>query len=154
MNIKGRIQENFITAMKAKDEIAKSALSGIKAKITEAEKSINNQELSDAEVVKVLTKAIKQRRESQEIYEKAGRPELARKEADEACVLEMFMPARMTEDEIQSAVMEIVASHPPAVLNNPNALVGKTMGEFNKKYSGRADASTVMEIIKKQIENA
>ena len=106
--LKETIQEHFVVAMKAKDENAKSALSGIKAKITEAEKANGNNELTDAEVIKVLTKAIKQRRESQEIYEKAGREELARKEADEALVLERYMPAQMTPQEISDALAEIL----------------------------------------------
>ena len=79
MTIKERIQQDFILAMKAKDENAKSALSGVKSKITEAEKAKSNEALTDDEVIKVLTKAIKQREESQKIYEEAGREELARK---------------------------------------------------------------------------
>lgn len=149
--LKETIQEHFVVAMKAKDENAKSALSGIKAKITEAEKANGNSELTDSEVVKVLTKAIKQRRESQEIYEKAGREELARKEADEASVLERYMPAQMSPQEISDALVEIMQGFSGAI-TNPNALQGKTIGEFNKRYNGRADIGTVKMLLANLVE--
>lgn len=147
MKLKERIQNDFITAMKAKDEIAKTALSGIKAKITEAEKANGNTELSEDELIKVINKAIKQREESQKIYEDAGRAEMASKEADEACVLRAYMPSQMSESEIEEEVKKIMA-----VINaggNRNKLVGQTMGTFNKNFQGRADASMVKNIIEK-----
>ena len=147
MKLKERIQNDFVTAMKAKDEIAKTALSGIKAKITEAEKANGNSELSDAEVIKVINKAIKQREESQKIYSDAGREEMARKEADEACVLRNYMPSQMTESEIEEEVKKIMAVIDAG--GNRNKLVGQTMGTFNKNFQGRADASMVKNIIEK-----
>ena len=147
MKLKERIQNDFITAMKAKDEVAKTALSGIKAKITEAEKANGNSELSDAELIKVINKAIKQREESQKIYSDAGREEMARKEADEACVLRNYMPSQMTESEIEEEVKKIMAVIDAG--GNRNKLVGQTMGTFNKNFQGRADASMVKNIIEK-----
>jgi uncharacterized protein YqeY len=147
MTIKEKIQADFIAAMKAKNEIEKSTLSTIKAKITEGEKANGNKELSDDEVIKVINKAIKQREESMKIYGEAGRVELAAKEADEAIVLKRYMPTQMTEVEIEAAVREIIQEF-DGVVTNANALAGKTMGAFNKKYQGRADAKVVSEIIK------
>ena len=148
MELKKRIQESFIAAMKAKDETAKSALSGLKAKITEAEKEKNNTDLSEDETIKIIVKAIKQRRESQKIFEQAGRPELAKKECDESCVLEAFMPKQMSDQEICDSLIEIMKSFPD-VITNPMALQGKTIGEFNKKFGGRADLGKVKEILGK-----
>lgn len=150
MTIKERIQSDFISAMKNKDEIAKIALSGIKAKITEAEKANGNNELSDDDVIKVINKAIKQREESMKIYGEAGRLQLAAKEADEAIVLKKYMPAQMTEEEIETAVREIIQGF-EGVVTNQNALIGKTMGMFNKNYQGRADLTVVSSIIKKVV---
>ena len=147
MKLKERIQNDFITAMKAKDEVAKTALSGIKAKITEAEKANGNSELSDAELIKVINKAIKQREESQKIYSDAGREEMARKEADEACVLRNYMPSQMTEAEIEAEIKKIMAVIDAG--GNRNKLVGQTMGTFNKNFQGRADVSIVKNIIEK-----
>lgn len=147
MNLKEKIQSDFITAMKAKDENAKTALSGIKAKITEAEKANGNSELSDAELIKVINKAIKQREEAQKIYSDAGREEMARKEADEACVLRNYMPSQMTEAEIEAEIKKIMAVIDAG--GNRNKLVGQTMGTFNKNFQGRADVSIVKNIIEK-----
>ena len=147
MTIKERIQKDFIEALKNKDEFAKSALSGIKAKITEAEKSNGNKELSDDEVIKVINKAIKQREESMKIFGEAGRLELAAKEADEAVVLKRYMPSQMTEEEIEVAVREIISVNDHG--GNMNKLVGQTMGMFNKNYQGRADNKLVSEVIKR-----
>jgi uncharacterized protein len=148
MTLKEQIQKDFITAMKNKDESTKSALSGLKSKITEAEK-VNGTELSDADILKLINKGIKQREESATIYSEAGRPELAAKELLELNVLMDYMPAQMTDEEIETSVREIIVGLP--TMTNANALSGKTMGEFNKKYQGMADSKRVSEIIKKVV---
>lgn len=148
MNLKQRIYADFITAMKAKDEVAKSALSSIKAKITEAEKSSASREATDDEVLKIIIKAVKQREESQSIYEKAGRDNQAHAEASEATVLRNYLPQPMTDEEIELALREIIQDM-SVTITNTQALTGKSIGEFNKKFNGRADISKVKEIISK-----
>jgi uncharacterized protein YqeY len=148
MTLKEQIQSKFIEAMKAKDDVSKSALSGLKAKITEAEKANGNISLGDTEIVKVVSSAIKQRKQSVDAFEQAGRTDLVDKEKGEILVLEAFLPKQMTEEEIEKAVREIILGMTD-VSTNPNALQGKTMGAFNKAYSGQADSKVVMEIIKK-----
>lgn len=149
--MKKKIQEAFVNAMKAKDDVAKSALSSLKAAITLAEKVDGVTDLSEDEIYKIVNKAIKQREESQKIYEDAGRDELARKECDEANVLRMFLPKQMTPNEIGQALTEIMQSFPDTI-TNPNVLIGKSIGEFNKKYQGRADVGVVKEIATKLIQ--
>jgi len=148
MTLKEKIQKDFVVAMKAKDEITKSALSSLKAKITDAEKASYSENLSDEEVVKVLVKSIKQREESQKIFEDAGRDELARKECDEACVLRKYMPDQMSDQEISESLIEIMQGL-EGVVTNPNALQGKTIGEFNKRFNGRADLGKVKHLLEK-----
>ena len=148
MTLKEQIQSKFIEAMKAKDDVSKSALSGLKAKITEAEKANGNISLGDTEIVKVVSSAIKQRKQSVDAFEQAGRTDLVDKEKGEILVLEAFLPKQMTEEEIEKAVRKIILGMTD-VSTNPNALQGKTMGAFNKAYSGQADSKVVMEIIKK-----
>jgi uncharacterized protein YqeY len=148
MTLKEQIQSKFIEAMKAKDDVSKSALSGLKAKITEAEKANGNVSLGDTEIVKVVSSAIKQRKQSVDAFEQAGRTDLVDKEKGEILILEAFLPKQMTEEEIEKAVREIILGMTD-VSTNPNALQGKTMGAFNKAYSGQADSKVVMEIIKK-----
>jgi len=150
MTLKEQIQSKFIEAMKAKDDVSKSALSGLKAKITEAEKANGNVSLGDTEIVKVVSSAIKQRKQSVDAFEQAGRTDLVDREKGEILVLEYFLPKQMSEESIETAVREIISSLPD-VATNPNALQGKTMGAFNKAYPGQADPKVVMEIIKKVI---
>ena len=151
MTIKERIEADFITAFKAKDVNAKAALSSIKAKITEAEKATPGFVATDAEVIKILNKAIKQREESMKMYEMGGRAELVQKEADEAVILKNYMPAQMTAQEITDALTGIMQGF-SGVITNPQALIGKTIGEFNKQYQGRADIGTVKNIVNQLIE--
>ena len=140
-SLKQRIQVDFISAMKIKDEKTKSALSGLKAKITEAEKSKNNVELNDDEVIKVITSAIKQRKQSVEEFTKGNRLDLVEKEQGQIDVLERYMPKQMTEQEIENVVKEIFSGFDAGT--NKQRLVGQTIGTFNKKYtvSLRQDSS-------------
>lgn len=150
MKLKERIQADFIVAMKERNEIAKSAISSVKAKITEAEKANSNQELNENDTIKVITKAIKQREESAKIYADANRPELAEKEINELNALTKYLPTQMTETEIETAVREIITGF-PEVMTNRNALVGKTMGTFNKNFQGRADSKLVLQVIERVV---
>jgi uncharacterized protein YqeY len=146
MSLKAKINAHFLTAMKAKDADAKAALTSIKAAITVAEKQDGLRELSDGDIIKIISKSIKQREESISIYEKNGRQELADKEAAEAAVLRNYMPAQMNEAEIELALREIIQDM-SVIITNPQALAGKSIGEFNKKYNGQADVATVKNIV-------
>ena len=151
MTIREQINADFVTAMKAKDETAKSTLSSIKAAITNAEKNNGTWVATDEEIIKIINKAIKQREESIAMYERGGRPELAHKEAAEAAVLRSYMPAQMTTQEITDALTQILQGF-VGVITNPQALIGKTIGEFNKQYQGRADIGTVKMIVNQLVE--
>lgn len=151
MSLKETIEKDFIIAFKAKDENAKAALSSIKAEIIKAEKSTPYFIATDEEVIKIINKGIKQREESIKMYELACRDELVRKETDEICVMEKYMPSKMNPQEIANALIEIMQGF-RGVITNPQALMGKTIGEFNKRYQGRADIGEVKEIVNKLVE--
>ena len=144
MTLKETIQADFVTGMKAKDTAIKSALSGLKAKITEAEKA-NGTELNDDGVIKVVAAAIKQRRQSVEEFMNGGRADLVEKERSEINVLERYMPVQMSEKEITQEVNIILLT----LQANPNrqARMGQCIGAFNKKFIGKADIATVKRII-------
>lgn len=151
MTLKQKIQSDFIAAMKAGDQNAKAALSSVKAKITEAEKAKNNTELTDTEVIGVLSTAIKQRKQSYEAFTVGKREELARKEYDEMLVLERYMPAQMTEVEVKAALTPIIESLKGSGLPE-KAIIGRAMGEFNKSYKGQADAMLVKNVLESMIQ--
>lgn len=150
--LKEKIQTDFVVAMKTKDETTKRTLSSFKAKITEAEKANKNTELTDNEVIKVLNSAIKQRKQSYDEYVKYGRIELANAEMDEIEVLKNYQPKQMDNSEIETAVREIVVEM-NGVVTNAQALIGRTIGEFNKKYTGLADIEKVKSIVNKVLLN-
>lgn len=151
MIIREQINADFITAMKAKDEVAKMALNSIKAAITNAEKGNGTWVATNEEVIKIISKGIKQREESIKMYDLANRPELVAKEQDEISILKKYMPAQMSEQEITLALKEILQDF-SVTIKNPQALVGKTIGEFNKQYQGRADIGTVKMIVNQLVE--
>jgi uncharacterized protein YqeY len=146
MIIKERIDVDYITAYKAKDTNAKAALSSIKAAITVAEKNNGTWIATDDEIIKIINKGIKQREESIKMYDLANRPELTKKESDEIAVLRTYMPAQMTPQEIVDALTEIMQGF-AGVITNPQALQGKTIGEFNKRYQGRAEIGMVKSVL-------
>lgn len=146
--LKEQIQTNFIIALKAKDETSKRTLSSLKAKITEAEKSNKNVELTDQEIIKVVNSAIKQRKQSYDEYVKYGRTDSANAEMDEINVLQGYLPKQMTEVEVEVAVRELIINF-QGVVTNTQALVGRLIGEFNKKHTGLADIETLKRIVNK-----
>jgi uncharacterized protein YqeY len=146
MIIKERIDADYIAAYKAKDTNAKDALSSIKAAIQVAEKNNGTWIATDDEIIKIINKGIKQREESIKMYDLANRPELTKKESDEIAVLRTYMPAQMTPQEIVDALTEIMQGF-AGVITNPQALQGKTIGEFNKRYQGRAEIGMVKSVL-------
>lgn len=151
MTIREQINQDFVAAMKAKDETAKMALNSVKAAITNAEKSNGTWVATDEEIIKIINKGIKQREESIKMYDLANRPELVDKEQQEISILKKYMPAQMTEQEIADALTGIMRGF-VGVITNPQALIGKTIGEFNKQYQGRADIGTVKMIVNQLVE--
>jgi uncharacterized protein YqeY len=143
--LKNKIQTDFLKALKEKDTVAKMALNSVKAKITEAEKMNGNSEISESEIIKIITKAVKQREESMNIYSLADRPDLAANECLEIEVLMNYMPAQMPEDEIKASIDELLKGVPDTLPRN--ARIGKTMGLFNKQFQGKADSKVVLTII-------
>jgi uncharacterized protein YqeY len=151
MTIREQINADFVTAMKAKEENAKMTLNSIKASITNSEKASPTWIATDDEVIKIVSKGIKQREESIKMYDLANRPELVAKEQDEISILKKYMPAQMGEQEIADALTVIMQGF-AGVITNPQALVGKTIGEFNKQYQGRADIGTVKMLVNSLVE--
>ena len=147
MSLKQTIQTDFISAMKAKDQDKKSALSGLKAKITEAEKLNKNIELTDDGVIKVIVSSIKQRKQSVDEFKKGNRVDLVEKEQAEINILETYLPSQMTELEIEAEIVKLLPEVPP--YGPTMKLVGQTMGMFNKKFQGRADGNVVRKIIER-----
>lgn len=137
--------------MKNGDTSAKNALASLKTKITEFEKQNGSVDASDNDVIKIISNQVKQRQQSFEAYDLAARKDLADREKDEMQVLQALLPPQMSIEEIGAELSKIVATLPEGLKNNPNALKGKTLGEFNKLFPGRADLTVVSAEISKII---
>jgi uncharacterized protein YqeY len=146
MSLKQQITDDMKVAMRAKDSARLSAIRLLLAAIKQREVD-ERIELSDADVVAIIEKMNKQRRDSISQYEAAGRQELADVEKFEMGVLAAYMPQQLGEDEIIVAVTEAIASVGAA---GPQDM-GKVMGVLKARLAGQADMSRVSALIKAQL---
>ena len=138
-------------AMKAKDTLRISTIRLINATIKDRDIAVRSEEnvkgVSDAEILSILGKMIKQRQESARQYEEAGRIELAEQELSEIRIVETFLPKQMTEDELITIVDQTIREMKADSIRD----MGKVMGMVNAKAAGRADGKTISTIVKKRL---
>ena len=144
-----RLQEDLKAAMKAKDTVALATLRALKTAMTNAsiEKGGLGTPLDEAEVTGLIRKQIKQRQDSREQFEKAGRSELAANEEAEIRVLDAYLPAAMTAEEVSAAVMQAVADTGAS----GKADLGKVMKRAQELTAGRADGRTLSQEAARQL---
>ncbi|GAB2563454.1 GatB/YqeY domain-containing protein [Kribbella endophytica] len=148
--LKQRLHDDMTAALKARDDIRKSTLRMALTAVTKAEVAGKEaRELSDAEVLEVLTAEAKKRRESVTAYRDAGRAELADKEQAEADILAEYLPEQLTAEEIAALVTETIAATGAAELG-PRG-IGKVMGALQPKVKGKADGGAVSSEVKRQL---
>ena len=145
MALEQKIQQDIMAAMKAHDTERTNAVRAIKSAILLAKTAEGGKkELEDADIIKLIQKLIKQRKEAAEQYVAAGRQELADNELAEAKVLEEYVPKQLTPEEIEARVREIIAQTGAA---SP-ADMGKVMGVASKQLAGLADGRTLSTIVR------
>ena len=148
--LKQRLTDDMTAALKARDELRLSTLRMAIAAVRKAEVAGKAaKELSEAEVVDVLSSEAKKRREAVTAYRDAGRDELAEKELAEAEVLAEYLPEQLSEDEIVALVSETIAQTGAAELG-PRG-IGKVMGALQPKVKGKADGAFVAAEVKRQL---
>ncbi len=143
MSLKAKILDDVKQAMRDKDAPRLSALRLLSAAIKQQEVD-ERKELTDVEVVAVVQKALKQRRDSITQYEAAGRDDLAETERFEVSVLQAYLPAQLSDDEIRQEVATVVAEVGAA---GPQDM-GKVMPKLKDKLAGRADMGRVSAVLK------
>ena len=146
MSLKGQITEDMKSAMKAgeKDRLKVVRLILAAIKQIEVDKRI---ELDDASVLAVLTKMVKQRRDSIEQFEKGDREDLAKIERDEIAVLEQYLPEPLSADELTAMVDDVIRASGAEGIRD----MGKVMGQIKAKASGRADMGAVSAAVKERL---
>ena len=146
MSLKQQITDDMKAAMRAKETARLGAIRLLLAAMKQREVD-ERIELSDADVVAIIEKMNKQRRDSINQFEAAGRHDLADIEKFEMSVLAAYMPQQLGEDEITRAVVEAIAATSAAGLQD----TGKVMGMLKPKLAGRADMSKVSALIKARL---
>jgi uncharacterized protein YqeY len=144
MALTDQIRADLTAAMKARDAARTSTLRMLQAAIKN-EQIEKGGELDDAEVMAVVRRAVKQRNDSVEQYEKAGRQDLADKEKAELVVLEAYLPKQMSDDELEALVKETIAS----VGAESKKDMGKVMKEIMAKHRDTVDGKKVQAVLGK-----
>ena len=140
-----QIDQDLKAAMLAKDEVKKLTLRGVKKEIIEAKTAPGaNGEISDDQVLKIIAKLVKQRKDSATVYEQQGRPELAANELAESAILELYLPKQLSPAELESALREIIAE---VGATGPKEM-GKVMGLAGKKLAGLAEGRLISDTVK------
>ena len=146
MALETQIQKDIMEAMKAKDSVRLNAVRSIKSAILLAKTSEGgSKELQDSDIIKLIQKLAKQRKEAAEQFVAAGRQELADNEMAEAAVLDTYLPKMLSETEVEARLREIIAE---LGVSSPSDM-GKVMGLATKKLAGLAEGRTISTIVKR-----
>lgn len=147
--LKEQIRDELKQAMFAKEELRLSVIRMLLSAITyyEIDKGGAGYEATDEDVLSVIGKQVKQRKDSIEQFEKAGRQELADKEKQEMVMLEKYLPAQMTEEEVRVLIDEAITQ---TGASSPQDL-GKVMGYLSPKTKGKADGAMVSRIVREKL---
>jgi len=139
MDIKSEVQAELTAAMKNKDDLKLQTLRLLSSAIHN-EEIAKQKELSEADIQMVVKREVKKRREAIESYTAGGRPEQAQKEGAELKILEAYLPAAMSEEEVAAIVKAEIAAH-------PGTPVGQIIGAVMKKTGGQADGTVVAKLV-------
>lgn len=145
MSLEQKIMTDLKAAMLAKDEAALRSLRAIKAAILLARTAEGSKDqLTEDDEIKLLQKLVKQRKDSLEIFRQQNREDLASKEEEEIRVIEKFLPAQLSPEEIKQEVARIISE---TGATSP-ADMGKVMGAATKQLAGKADGKTISALVK------
>jgi uncharacterized protein YqeY len=149
--LKDKIQEDLKTAMIARDEFKTSAIRMLKSAIQyyEIQKGGAGYEATDEDVIDVIGKEVKKRKEAIDLYKQGGREDKASDEQKELEILQDYLPEQMGEEEIASLVKEAIAQTGAKSVSE----MGKVMGILMPKVKGKADGTLVSNIVRKLLSN-
>lgn len=146
MSLKQQLQDDMKTAMRAKDKFRLGVVRMLLAAVKQIEVDTRS-ELNDSQVLSVVEKLVKQRKESAKQFEAGGRPELAEKEQQEIQVLTAYLPEQLSEAELESLVDQAIQQTGAAAMKD----MGKVMGIIKGQAAGRADMSVISSLVKQKL---
>tara|TARA_Y100000591_G_scaffold255910_1_gene227828 strand:- start:742 stop:1200 length:459 start_codon:yes stop_codon:yes gene_type:complete len=151
--LKTKLKDELIIAMKDKNQLRVSTLRMVNASIKDLEISqrTNNQtdEISDNDIIDILVKMVKQRKEAADTYKQGNRDDLSKKELDEIKIIEEFLPKQLSEDEVIKIIEGLISENNVSDISG----MGLLMSEIKKKYSGQLDLGLASKIIKDRINS-
>ena len=146
MSLEAQIMDHMKTAMKAKDTIALEALRAIKSAIIMSKTEVGAAEgLSADQEIKMLQRLVKMRKDSAEIFTAQNRPDLAEPELAQIAVIEKFLPAQLSEEEVEAVIAKIISETGASGI----ASMGKVMGLASAQIGGQAEGKVISGIVKK-----
>lgn len=143
MSIIKKIDQDFVDALKAKDEKRLSTLRLLKSAFKNQAIELRKPELEDVEAILILRREMKKRLDSVQAFNAGQRPELAQKEQAEAELIKTYLPPELSEDVLQQAIDEVIAKG----VNN----FGQVMKEVMNKFPGQADGQVVQRLVKEKL---
>lgn len=150
-SLKTRLQEDLTAAIKERDELRSSTLRLTLTAITKEEVAGEQaRQLSDDEVLKVITREAKKRREAAEAFDKGGRTDSAARERSEGEVLAAYLPAQLSDEELEALVDQAVREAAAGGAEGPRAM-GAVMKAVNPKVAGRAEGGRVAAVVKRRL---
>jgi uncharacterized protein YqeY len=147
MSLQEKVMGAMKTAMKDKDQTALAALRAIKSEILLAQTSGSDPAMTEADEIKILSKLVKQRKDSAAIYTEQNRPDLAEPELAQAEVISKFLPEQLSEQEIAKAIDAIIIQTGASGMKD----MGKVMGLATGQLAGKADGKTISNIVKQKL---
>ena len=146
MSLSTQIMDEIKNAMRAKDTVALEALRAIKSEILLAQTSSGaKEEITEADEIKILQKLVKMRKDSATIFTTQNRPDLADPELAQIAIIEKFLPAQLSEAEVETIIAKIISETGATGI----ASMGKVMGLASAKLGGTAEGKTISAIVKK-----
>ncbi len=146
MNLKEKLTADLKAAMKDKDKLKKDVITMIRSDIKQWEVD-KRQDVSDEEVIQIISKQVKQRKDSIEDFEKSGREDLAEQNRKEIDILQTYLPKQLTEEEIRGIVKEAIEKVQPESKSD----MGKIMGMVMPQVKGRGDGKLVNKIVNEEL---
>ena len=143
MSLLKQIAEDLIKAQKLKDELVVSVLRMLNAAIKNAEISLRPKPLEEADMTSVISKEMKKLRDSLEDFKKAARQDLADKVEQEIKIIEKYLPEQMSREQVKEVVEKTIAEMQATAKD-----IGKVMGKLTKDLKGKAESSTIAQMVK------
>jgi len=148
MSLQQEVMEQMKVAMKSKDKVALESLRAIKSALLLAQTEKGSAgELSEEDEIKLVQRLVKQRKDSAAIFTEQGRNDLAEPELAQIAIIEKFLPAQLSENEIEKVVVSTIEKTGASGMKD----MGKVMGIVSKQLAGQADGKTISNIVKSKL---